>query len=176
MLVRRAVAGILFVTFVMAPFSLYGQSNGASLGYGFGLFSEPGKIGEIEEGSYDYLQLAYVHEKALSERLMLLIEPFVAFVNRPVEGVDAGLTVSLRHSFRKGGGNGFFLTLGGGSAYTSVNFKEQGTHLLFILQGGIGYRWKEFFVENRFRHYSNAGTAQPNRSINSNIIIVGMKF
>lgn len=173
---RRALVGILFVTLVMAPLSLYGQSNGVLIGYGFGLFSEPGKIGEIEEGSYDYVQLAYVHEKALSERLGLLIEPSVALVSRPVQGVDVALTVSLRHSFRKGGGSGFFLTLGGGSAYTSVNLKEQGTHLLFILQGGIGYRWKEFFVENRFRHYSNGGTAQPNRSVNSTIIIVGMNF
>jgi hypothetical protein len=57
-----------------------------------------------------------------------------------------------------------------------VDFKEQGTHLLFILQAGIGFQWKKFFIENRFRHYSNSNTAQPNRSINANMIMVGMHF
>ncbi len=173
---KKTVSGILFILFIAAPICLYAQSNWISLGYGFALFSEPGEIGKIEEGSYDYVQFAYAHERALSERLGVLIEPFVAYVVRPVQGVDVGFTVSLKHSFKQRGDNGFFLPLGGGSAYTSVNFKEQGTHLLFILQAGIGYRWKEFFIENRLRHYSNASTAQPNRSINSNTVIMGMNF
>ncbi len=61
-------------------------------------------------------------------------------------------------------------------AYTSIGFKEQGTHLLFILQGGVGYRYKSFFVEDRVRHYSNGGTARPNWSVNSNILSIGTNF
>ncbi len=140
--------GILFIVFVVMPICLCAENKGISLGYGFGLFSEPGRIGAIEEGNYDYIQFAYLYEKPLSECAAIVIEPFAAYVNRPVEGVDVGFTVSMRHYFQKSGSNGFFLTLGGGSAYTSVNFKEQGTHLLFILQAGIGFRWKEYFVEN----------------------------
>ncbi|MGD9576956.1 MAG: acyloxyacyl hydrolase [Syntrophorhabdus sp.] len=68
------------------------------------------------------------------------------------------------------------MNLGGGSAYTSINFKEQGTHFLFILHAGLGYKWNDFFGENRFKHYSNGSTATPNRSINANIIMVGMYF
>ena len=65
------------------------------------------------------------------------------------------------------------MTAGPGMAYTTVGFQEQGTHLLFILQGGVGYRYKNFFVEDMIRHYTNAGIATPDSSVNSNILSVG---
>lgn len=86
------------------------------------------------------------------------------------------MTLSLKYNFFEKGRNGPYVTLGGGAAYSSINFEEQGTHLLFIIQGGIGFKWKDFFIENRLKHYSSAHTASPNRSINSNIIMVGIYF
>jgi hypothetical protein len=71
---------------------------------------------------------------------------------------------------------GLFLDIGAGAAYTSVAFHEQRTHLLGILIGGIGFRYNNFFVTDRLKHYSNGGTAAPNRSVNSNVISVGMYF
>jgi hypothetical protein len=53
---------------------------------------------------------------------------------------------------------------------------EQGTHNFFILAGGIGFKWGNFSLENRFRHYSNASLARPNVSVNSDIIMIAYYF
>jgi hypothetical protein len=147
-----------------------------SIGYGFSLFSNGKDSGKIEDGNYDFFQAAYLYEKPLSVRWMLLVEPFAAYINRPVEGVDVGLNLGLKVYPFTQHRSGFFFTMGTGAAYTSVKFAEQGTHLLFILQGSVGYRYRNFFIEDRWRHYSNSNTASPNRSINANIVVLGMYF
>jgi len=166
-----------FLVVLVIPAQASGQKiHGFSFGYGFGFLSTGKTIGQIEEGHYDFVQFTYQYENPLSEVLGLVIEPFASYTIDPKEGVDAGITLSLKYNFHKKNQNGFFLNLGGGGAYTSINFKEQGTHFLFILHTGLGYKWNNFFIENRFKHYSNADTASPNRSINSNIVMVGMNF
>jgi hypothetical protein len=87
------------------------------------------------------------------------------------EGMDIGLDLFFRYYPKK-----LFFSLGGGGTYTRIQFIEQTHHYLFILQGGMGYRWKNFFIEDRFRHYSNAGLASPNHSINGNILSIGILF
>jgi hypothetical protein len=82
----------------------------------------------------------------------------------------------LRYYLSVSAKSSFFFDLGTGDAYTSIHFKEQGTHWLFILQGGLGLKWRNFFIEDRFRHYSNAGTAHPNGQVNANIISIGIFF
>lgn len=44
------------------------------------------------------------------------------------------------------------------------------------MEGGIGYRYARFFIENRFRHYSNGGTTSPNRSVDADVLSVGVYF
>jgi hypothetical protein len=170
------LALVIAILFSVPAFAQDPRSQSLTLGYGFAVFNEPGKIGRVEGGYYDFIQLSYIHEKPFTERLAFLVEPFAAYVNRPDSGVEGGVILSGKYYFREKKHNGFYLTVGAGAAYTSINFEEQGTHGLFILQGGVGYKWKEFFIEDRLRHYSNAGTADPNRSVNSNIIVVGMDF
>jgi hypothetical protein len=165
-----------FLLFMLIPISVSAQPHSVSIGYGFGLFSSSRGVGYIEGGHYDFIQCAYQYERSLSEILGLLVEPFASYTFSPRDGVDGGITLSLKYNLFKKQQNGFFLTAGGGAAYTSIKFEEQGTHLLFIIQGGIGYTWNDFFIENRFKHYSNANTASPNRAINSNLIMVGMYF
>jgi len=177
MQVCMRLAVVLFVLLVLAVPQVSAQkTHGLSLGYGFGFLSDGNTIGHIEEGHYDFVQFAYQYESALSNALGLVVEPFASYTFTPNKGVDGGATLSLKYKFHEKNKNGFFLNLGGGAAYTSIHFKEQGTHLLFILHTGIGYKWNDFFVENRFKHYSNADTATPNRSINSNIVMVGIYF
>jgi len=170
------IAGLVFLFPAIPPVSVSAQSHSVSVGYGFGVFSDGRITGHIEEGRYDFLNFAYQYERSLSQVLGLVIEPFASYTIKPKDGVDAGVTLSLKYKFHTKDSNGFFLTFGGGSAYTSINFKEQGTHLLFIIQAGVGYKWKNYFIESRFKHYSNAATAHPNKSINSNIVTVGMVF
>jgi hypothetical protein len=170
------IAGLVFLFPAIPPVSVSAQSHSVSVGYGFGVFSDGRITGHIEEGRYDFLNFAYQYERSLSQVLGLVIEPFASYTIKPKDGVDVGVTLSLKYKFHTKESNGFFLTFGGGSAYTSINFKEQGTHLLFIIQAGVGYKWKNYFIDSRFKHYSNADTAHPNRSINSNIVMVGMVF
>lgn len=154
------------------------DQQGLSLGYGFGALNKNGEWGRLRgsNGYYDFMVLTYQYEKHLVNKLNLLLEPFVSVVNRPENGVEGGLGVSARYYFGDKNHEGLFFTAGTGAAYTSVAFDEQGTHGLFILQGGIGYKWKNLFVENRFRHYSNGGLSSPNRSVNANIVSVGWFF
>jgi hypothetical protein len=166
---------------VAAVFFLTAATNGwcaehwFSLGYGIGAFNKDRSFGKVEgDRRYSFIQATYIYEKPLSAKeLAFLFEPFAAYVAKPTDGADVGFDLGLKYyPFRTDHG-GFYLTGGPGLAYTTVGFKEQGTHLLFILQGGVGYRYKSFFIEDRVRHYSNGGTASPNWSVNSNILSVG---
>ena len=105
-----------------------------------------------------------------------LVEPFVSVVNRPESGIDFGLTVNGRYYFGPVNHSGLFATVGGGGVYTSIKFHEQGTHGLFVLHCGLGYKWERLLVEGRFRHYSNASLAHPNRSVNATIVSAGYTF
>jgi hypothetical protein len=160
--------GILFIFCFLLPSNCYAQNNGFSLGYGFGV----SQLGKIEGNrSYNFLQAAYSHEFQIIKDFFFVGEPYLAYINEPDRGMDIGLGLFLRYYLRN-----FFFSLGGGGAYTGVHFQEQTHHYLFMLQGGIGYKWKNFFIEDRFRHYSNAGLASPNHSINANILSIGILF
>ena len=157
------------------PMDALCADQGFSLGYGIGAFNKDSSFGKLEGGqNYSFIQATYIYEKPFSAKeLAFLIEPFAAYVARPTAGVDMGFDLGLKYyPFRTDLG-GFYMTAGPGMAYTTVGFQEQGTHLLFILQGGVGYRYKNFFVEDMIRHYTNAGIATPDSSVNSNILSVG---
>ena len=151
--------------------------NGVSIGYGFGAWNGNG-IGHIEQKkSYDYGTGSYFYEKPLTSALAFMIEPFVGSVSRPVAGADVGFSMYIKAYLPKlSPENRFYFTAGPRAAYTSVKFMEQGTHGLFVLQGGVGYRRGRLFIENRFHHYSNGGLATPNRSVNSNLVVIGCYF
>ncbi len=157
------------------PMNGWGADQGFSLGYGIAAFNKGKSFGEVEgDRHYNFIQATYIYEKPLSPKeLAFLFEPFSAYVTQPTGGVDVGLDLALKYYPFSLDRQGFYMQGGPGMAYTSVGFQEQGTHLLFILQGGLGYRYNSLFVEDRFRHYSNGGTARPNWSVNSNILSVG---
>lgn len=151
--------------------------NAVSLGYGFGAWNGCG-TGRIEQKApYDYATFSYLYEKPFASAIALVFEPFLNLVNRPDYGLDAGFNVYAKAYVPEfSPGSRLYFTAGTGMAYTTVQFKEQGTHGLFILQGGIGYRAGRFFIENRLHHYSNGGLAKPNRSVNSNLVMIGCYF
>lgn len=168
-----AVAAVAVL--LAGPMNAWCADHWFSLGYGIGAFNKERSFGKVEgDRPYSFIQATYIYEKPFSAKeLAFLFEPFTAYVAKPTGGLDMGLDIGLKYyPFRTDNG-GFYLTAGPGLAYTTVGFKEQGTHLLFIVQGGVGYRYKSFFIEDRVRHYSNGGTASPNWSVNSNILSVG---
>ena len=155
---------------------VWGSENNFSVGYGFALWSEKHSVGNVAEGPYNFVQAAYSHEMPLSQKWLVEAGPFLSYVMNPTEGVDAGVNLGLKIYPFTPDRSGFFFTMGTGAAYSTIKYSEQSKHEFFILQGGIGYRYKSFFIEDRYRHYSNGGLSTPNRSINANIISLGMYF
>jgi hypothetical protein len=150
--------------------------NALSVGYGFALWSNWHRAGRTSEGPYHFTQASYSYERPLSQKWLIEAGPFLAYTWRPTDGIDVGVNLGLKVYPFSRDHSGFFVTMGTGGAYSTIDFVEQGKHAFFILQGSVGYRYKNFFVEDKFRHYSNGGTAWPNQSINANIINVGMYF
>lgn len=180
MLTRSCLLALLVLT-VFSLLSLPGVARAdqqtVSAGYGLGIFNNARQIGHLWYNDYyDFAHITYGYEKTLSGKFNLLVEPFAAIVNRPVSGVDVGFTVGGRYYFGEKNHRGFFATVSGGGAYTSIKFEEQGTHDLFILAGGAGYKWEKLFVDARFRHYSNGSLSHPNNSVNAVIMSVGYAF
>ncbi len=167
---------ICAVSLILLPVSAFSQQNALSVGYGFGFLNPHQRGGAVEDDRrYNFFQLAYSRDIHLIQRLFLVLEPYLNYDHEP-NGLDAGFGVLFRYYLPVFRENSVFFDAGGGGAYTTVDFKEQATHAMFILQGGIGWRWKRFFIEDRFRHYSNGGLSSPNHSINANIILVGVFF
>jgi len=152
--------------------------NAFSVGYGFAAWNLERPVFKIEGGKhYDFAQATYLFEKpVLWKGLRLLVEPFASYVVQPASGTDFGVGLGLKYYPFGRQEDGFYLMGGSGMAYSTIGFQEQGTHLFIIGQGGIGYRFGRFFVENRFRHFSNGGLASPNWSVNSNIFMIGAYF
>ncbi len=160
----------------IAPLTCYPAEHAFSAGYGFGIWNR-GSIGEAGKLPYDYATLSYLYETDLTHHLTLALEPFCNVINSPRSGIDVGFVAHLKAYLPElGPQKRFYFAAGAGTAYTSMKFKGQGTHGLFVLQGTIGYRHGNFFVEDRFHHYSNGGLAAPNRSVNSNMIKIGYYF
>ncbi|MCX8023213.1 MAG: acyloxyacyl hydrolase [Syntrophorhabdaceae bacterium] len=156
-------------------YELKTYENSLSAGYGFGIFNY-GLTNKIKGGHYEFYQVTLRHERPLYRGFYLLIDPYVSYIRNPVEGLDIAFGLSGRYYFNQEKKNSFFLDLGVGALYSTLQYKEQSNHEFFLIQGGIGYRWDRFFIENRLRHYSNGYTATKNWAIHSNIISVGFYF
>jgi hypothetical protein len=155
----------------------YAAEQSLSVGYGFAALNQSLSTGRIEGGrNYDFFQAAYLYEMPFWSTVSVALEPFAASVNRPESGFDGGVDLLGRWYPCNVGASRLFIDLGAGVAYTTTHFEEQGTHLLGVLAVGIGLRYKQFFIEDRLRHYSNGGTASPNRAVDANVISVGMYF
>lgn len=178
---KTATRGMLLslVMCIFFPLAVSGADHGISVGYGIAAFNLHKHTGRIEGSRiYDFFQFTYLYERPCRDysQIALFAEPFVAYVNRPSEGIDFGFYAGLKWYPIDHQNKGLFFTAGTGMAYTTTGFKEQGTHLMFTLEAGVGYRFERFFVEDRVRHYSNGKTASPNRSVNANVITVGIYF
>lgn len=153
------------------------SEDAVSFGYGLGAWNGTGTGHTENKKYYDYAVFSYIHEKPFNSVVALGLEPFLGVVNRPDNGLELGAKLYIKAYLPKlAAGKRLYIVAGTGAAYTSIHFKEQGTHGLFILQGGIGYRQRDIFIEMLFHHYSNGGLANPNRSVNSNLIKVGYYY
>jgi hypothetical protein len=168
---------LLALSLFLSPRPSLADEQTLSVGYGLAALNDTRQVGHLWDNLYyDFGQLSYGYEKTVSGKFNVILEPYAVYVNRPVMGADFGLMLNGRYYFGSKNDRGFFLTGGGGGVYTTVKFTEQGTHTMFVLDGGLGYRWHRPFVDVRFRHYSNAGLSHPNRSIDAVVTSVGYAF
>lgn len=171
-----SVLGLLLFMVISGLDCLADQQT-ISVGYGLGMFNKNKQTGHLWCNEYyDFGVLTYGYEKSITTRFNVRAEPFLSYVNRPQKGLDAGLTLNAKYYFTSSANRGLFGSIGVGGAYTTIGFKDQGTHGLFILQGSAGYAWEQLFMEAKFRHYSNADLAHPNRSVNATIVSIGYAF
>jgi hypothetical protein len=175
---RKARIGVLlFISCLLLPLAVSAMNQGLMVGFGTAMFNPKHAEGRLEDGKYNFIQLAFVTEYPLWKKSMnFYLEPFLSFVNRPNDGVEGGMGTGIKYFFSGHEYRGFYGTVGTGLSYSTIKFREQGTHTHFILSAGLGYRWKSFFLEDRFRHFSNGGLSRPNRSVHANILYLGMNF
>ncbi|HEX2965033.1 MAG TPA: acyloxyacyl hydrolase [Syntrophorhabdaceae bacterium] len=169
------VAFLLFTAVIGV--NCFADQQTISIGYGLGMLNNNRQVGHLWcNDYYDFGVLTYAYEKSMTSKFNVTAEPFLSYVNRPQKGLDVGLTLNAKYYFMSSTNKGPFASIGGGGVYTTIGFKDQGTHGLFILQGGAGYAWEHLFLEARFRHYSNSSLAHPNRSVNATIMSIGYAF
>ncbi|HOP85133.1 MAG TPA: acyloxyacyl hydrolase [Syntrophorhabdaceae bacterium] len=170
--IQLILMATLFFSFLFNLNFVFADDISISAGYGFALFNPESKPYRLRytKGLYDFYHVSLARENPIYGQFYLVAEPFLTYQARPSEGIDLGFVLSGKHYITKN----FYMNIGVGIAYTTYGFKEQGTHLPFIIQAGVGYRWKGIFIEDRFKHYSNGGLLRPNMSINANIILIGI--
>ncbi|MCG8377104.1 MAG: acyloxyacyl hydrolase [Chlorobiales bacterium] len=110
------------------------------------------------------------------------VEPFLNTIVAPEEGVEAGFNVGFRYITPVTDGVSIFGEISSGPAYLSIDTVEQGDGgFNFISQFGAGLQFEltrnvALNAGYRFRHLSNAGFSEPNRGINSDVLLAGISF
>jgi hypothetical protein len=108
-----------------------------------------------------------------------IAEPLFNVVTNPSTNAEVGLSLLLRYEGSVIPRLNWFLEGGLGALYTSLHTREQGSQYGFVPQAGLGLqyslnqRWA-LTCAYRFRHLSNAGTADDNYGINHNFALVGL--
>jgi hypothetical protein len=178
MLLPRVFAAIVFLFFFL-PASGHGQENGMTVGYGLGNLNPRDSFGNIPEGrGYNFLHLSYFHEFKITSNGFFVLEPFFAYTYRTMSGIDLGLNLLYKYRLWNSQSlkNSFYGALGTGGVYTNVDFTDQASHWLFIVQAGVGFKLDRYFIEFRHRHYSNGGLAVPNTGVEAEILSLGFYF
>jgi lipid A 3-O-deacylase len=110
-------------------------------------------------------------------------EPVIGVITHPNGKLEAGLSFAgFKYNF-----TGLesrwspYSTFGFGCIYEPIGHHVQGTDFNFIVQTGLGVQYfidekRAINVQYRYRHISNAHIKDPNSSINSSFILVGLSF
>jgi hypothetical protein len=170
--------GLFVVVALMFPPGAFCGDHGFFSGLSLGNLGQGKSAGKFEPGRpYSFVQAVYVYETPLSSKeLAFLIEPFSARPEQPTTGLDLGLNLGLKYYPLRQDTGGLYLTAGPGVAYTTIGLREQGNQFLFVVQGGVGYKYKNFFVEDKVRYFSKGTTATPDWSLSANVLSLGAKF
>lgn len=116
-----------------------------------------------------------------SERLDLVIEPFLTPVISPDSNIEVGTNFLVKYSLPVTSAVSPYIKAGVGLLYMSQHTREQSTQVNFLPQAGAGLHFfvdksKALSFEYRFRHLSNASLKQPNKGIDAHMYLAGFSF
>ncbi|MGR3296535.1 MAG: acyloxyacyl hydrolase [Candidatus Bathyanammoxibius sp.] len=108
-------------------------------------------------------------------------ELMAGMYNRPETAQEASFNLLFTYNFETGTQFVPFLSAGAGAYWTNLNVNELGSRWNGAPQGGLGVKYfindtTNLSVMGRIRHISNAGTASPNRGLDSGQILLGINF
>jgi hypothetical protein len=109
------------------------------------------------------------------------IEPMLGMFLSPSRAIQAGLNVLFTYNFETGTKFIPFFSAGAGFLYTNLDVNELGSKFNGAPQGGPGLKYMlndntALSFSTRIHHISNAGTASPNRGIDTFMFLIGMDF
>jgi hypothetical protein len=109
----------------------------------------------------------------------LLVEGQFITNFEPESGASVGANFMMRYNFLARERLIPYAGLGGGIGYLDFNLESQEDGLIFYPQAGLGFHYfltKQVAVDASWRvhHMSNSGTNMPNRSINTNLFLLGI--
>ncbi len=109
------------------------------------------------------------------------MELMAGIYNRPEMAEEASFNLLFTYNFETGTRFVPFFSAGAGAYWTNLDVNELGSRWNGAPQGGLGIKY--FITETtnlsamaRIRHISNAGTASPNRGLDSGEILFGINF
>ncbi|MCP4653248.1 MAG: acyloxyacyl hydrolase [Candidatus Omnitrophica bacterium] len=110
-----------------------------------------------------------------------VIEPFISAVFKPSANVEIGSNFLLEYAFPLTEKLHPYLKGGLGMLWMSHHTREQGTQYNFLPQMAAGIHYfindtAAITCEYRFRHLSNNSFKEPNRGIDSDIVVGGISF
>ncbi|MFQ5861715.1 MAG: acyloxyacyl hydrolase [Candidatus Brocadiales bacterium] len=113
--------------------------------------------------------------------LELELEGVAGMNMTPEVAAQVGFNLLFTYNFETGTNFVPFFSAGAGALYTTLDVNELGSRLNGSPQGGLGIK---YFVNDRtaltlmgrIRHVSNAGTASPNRGVDSFFLLFGIDF
>ncbi len=109
------------------------------------------------------------------------VEPVLGMFLSPSQAIAAGVNVLFTYNFETGTRLIPFFSAGAGFLYTDLDVNELGSRFNGSPQGGPGIKYMlndntALSLQTRIHHISNAGTASPNRGIDSILFLIGMDF
>jgi hypothetical protein len=109
------------------------------------------------------------------------VEPVLGMYISPSRAIAAGVNVLFTYNFETGTRIIPFFSAGAGFLYTNLKVSELGSKFNGSPQGGPGIKYMvndhtAISLQTRIHHISNAGTAKPNRGVDSFLFLIGVDF
>ena len=113
-------------------------------------------------------------------RRTVLVEIPIHILTEPNEPPMFSLTFNSNWTFNLDGKIQPYVFAGGGGLYTEAQIPGTSSKLKGVYQAGGGLRFNrdrsQFFLEARYHHVSNGGLKEPNDSLNSSKVFIGVRL